>query len=283
MDITVVIPTYNRAHTLARALDSVLNQSYTAKEIIVVDDGSDDDTANLIKQRYPNIVYIAQNHGGVSKARNTGIFAASYSWIALLDSDDMWHKTKLAEQCSALAKDTQSPVCHTDEIWIRNGNRVNPKKKHAKKGGRIFRHCLPLCAISPSSAIISRELLIDIGLFDKSLPACEDYDLWLRITAEHPVNFIDKPLITKYGGHADQLSRQHWGMDRFRVKALEKVLRLESLSNDNRRAALHMLIEKLDILAAGAQKHGNTALLDCMQKKQYAYRQQLKRLTNSYD
>ncbi len=100
-------------------------------------------------------------------------------------------------------------VCHTDEIWIRNGRRVNARKKHGKKGGWIFQHCLPLCAMSPSSIMIHRDVFTALGGFDERLPACEDYDLWLRITARYPVLFTRQPLIEKYGGHDDQLSRKY--------------------------------------------------------------------------
>ena len=147
-------------------------------------------------------------------------------------------------------------ICHTEEVWIRDGRRVNAMKKHKKKGGWIFQHCLPLCAISPSSVIIHRSVFEETGLFDEELPACEDYDLWLRITSRYPVLFVEEPLINKYGGHEDQLSRKYWGMDRFRIQALIKIIAEDALKKDDRQAAVGMLRTKLKIFINGAKKRG---------------------------
>ena len=259
MDISVVIPTNNRAHTLPRALDSVLGQTVPPAEIIVVDDGSTDTTAALLAEHYPEVHCLPMdNNQGVSAARNAGIRAARGDWIALLDSDDAWKPEKLAHQIRLIRDHPGHRLCHTEEIWIRRGVRVNPMKKHAKRGGQLFRDCLPLCVISPSSALLRRDLFDDIGLFDEDLPACEDYDLWLRICATEPVLFVDVPLTVKHGGHADQLSRRHWGMDRFRVRALEKLLASGQLGEDDRAAAAATLVEKARILASGALKRGKT-------------------------
>lgn len=257
MQISVVIPAYNRAHTLARALDSILAQTLRVQEIIVVDDGSGDGTEALIRQRYPRVRYLSRPNGGVSRARNLGIAAAQMDWIALLDSDDAWLPTKLEAQLAALKKHPEIRLCHTEEIWIRNGRRVNQMDKHAKSGGRIFRACLPRCVISPSSAILHRSLFDEFGTFDEELPACEDYDLWLRVCATEPVAYIATPQIEKYGGHSDQLSRQHWGMDRFRIHALEKIIGSGRLEAGDRAAACAVLSEKAGILAAGARKRNN--------------------------
>ncbi len=171
MNISVIIPTYNRVETLPRCLDSVLAQSLLANEILVVDDGSDDDTQSLIESRYPQCRYIRQTNQGVSSARNLGVREARNDWIALLDSDDGWQPNKLERQQQALHKHPEYRLCHTQEIWIRNGVRVNSMKKHAKSGGRIFQRCLPLCVISPSAVLLKRSLLHEVGLFDISPPA----------------------------------------------------------------------------------------------------------------
>jgi len=268
MKISVIIPSWNRADRLAAALDSVRAQSLAAHEIIVVDDGSTDNTRELLGRHYPEVHYLYQQNAGVSCARNTGIKAASGDWIALLDSDDQWHASKLERQQQALLAQPGYRLCHCDEIWMRNGKRVNPMKKHAKSGGHIFRQCLPLCIISPSAVIIKRSLFDDTGLFDESLPACEDYDLWLRICATQPVLFVDQPLLIKVGGHADQLSRRYWGMDRFRVRALEKILAAGILKQQDHAAALQMLQEKLAILIQGADKRDNLVLAEQYREKQ---------------
>ena len=106
--------------------------------------------------------------------------------------------------------------------------------------------------------MIHRSVFDDIGLFDTNLPACEDYDLWLRITANYPVLLVDEPQIKKYGGHEDQLSQQFWGMDRFRINALQKIVNTGQLSNDNQQAAVSMLLKKAEIYLNGVTKRGKT-------------------------
>ena len=271
MKISVIIPSWNRADRLAAALDSVYAQSVAPHEIIVVDDGSTDDTRELLGRHYPDVHYIFQQNKGVSQARNTGIRAASGDWIALLDSDDRWKPCKLELQLAAIRANPDCKLCHSDEIWIRNGKRVNPMKIHAKHGGRIFRYCLPLCVISPSAVMIHRDIFREIGLFDETLPACEDYDLWLRICAVYPVLYVDQPLIEKVGGHADQLSRSHWGMDRFRIQALENILATGVLGEQDYRAALETLLKKTAIMIQGAVKRDNHTLADSYRDKQQKY------------
>jgi glycosyltransferase involved in cell wall biosynthesis len=253
-EIAVVIPTQNRRGLIARAIDSVQRQSRPANEILVVDDGSTDDTADFVARAYPDVRLLRQENRGVSAARNAGVRAAKGELIAFLDSDDEWLPRKLERQLQAMEECPGVLLCHTNEIWIRNGRRVNPMKKHQKFGGRIFEKALPLCVISPSSVLLDRRLFDEVGLFDESLPACEDYDLWLRVCARFPVLFVDEPLIVKHGGHEDQLSRRHWGMDRFRIQALKKILAEPDLPDDYRSAAEAMLARKVEIFTRGARK-----------------------------
>jgi len=254
--ISVIIPTFNRLGVLPRAINSVLSQSAPAHEIIVVDDGSEDDSATFVREQYPTVKLIKQEQRGVSSARNAGIAHATGDWIALLDSDDEWLENKLKQQQSAMLNDHSHRICHCDEIWIRNGVRVNPKKKHKKKGGWIYLDCLPLCAISPSAVLIHKDVFYDYGTFDESLPACEDYDLWLRICAHEPVLFVDELLLKKYGGHSDQLSQKHWGMDRFRMIALAKSIASGKLNQHALAQTREQLASKLQIFIAGAKKRG---------------------------
>lgn len=256
MNISVIIPSYNRAQLLPRAVNSVLEQTLPAQEIIIVNDGSSDNTAGIVAEQFPQCRYIEQSNRGVSAARNRGIEVATGEWLAFLDSDDEWLPSKLEAQRDLLQQHPDIKICHTEEIWVRNGKRVNQMKKHAKSGGYIFQNCLPLCVISPSSVTIHRALFNEIGTFDEELPACEDYDLWLRICASYPVAFVEQPQIKKYGGHDDQLSQQHWGMDRFRIQALEKIIKSDRLNSADRSAAIETLISKAEILAKGAQKRG---------------------------
>lgn len=268
--ISVIIPTYNRATRLLRALRSVLAQTCAPDEILVIDDGSTDETARLILD-VPGVRYLPQSRRGVSAARNHGIRAARGKWLAFLDSDDQWLPEKLERQRKALAQSPDALICHTNEIWIRRGRRVNPRRKHAKSGGRIFARCLPLCVISPSSAMLHRSLFGEVGLFDETLPACEDYDLWLRICARYPVLYLEEPLIVKHGGHSDQLSRRFWGMDRFRIRALEKIVASGVLGPDDLRGAIETLVTKIDLYAAGARKRGKNEEAAAFETKRRDY------------
>jgi glycosyltransferase involved in cell wall biosynthesis len=253
--VTVVIPTYNRRDLVREAIASVTAQSYPDVEVIVVDDGSADGTAEVVQQ-CAGVQYVYQANRGVSAARNVGVAHARGELIAFLDSDDLWQPDKLAHQVALFEQHPDVHICQTDEIWIRNGMRVNPHHKHRKTSGDIFARSLELCLVSPSAVMMRRALLEQLGGFDETLPACEDYDLWLRVTARLPVHFIALPLVVKRGGHADQLSRRFWGMDRFRVQALGKLLESGVLSDEQRSLTVAMLGKKCAILAHGAEKHG---------------------------
>jgi len=252
--ISVIIPSHNRAAQLPRTLDSVFNQALIPDEVILIDDGSTDETRHVITNLFPRVKYLYQNNSGVSAARNLGIQHSYGEWLAFLDSDDEWMPGKLGQQYEVAKAQYGLKIIHTNEIWLRHGKYVNQMKKHTKYGGMIFRQCLPRCIISPSSVMVHRSLFDEIGTFDEMLPACEDYDLWLRCCARYPVHYIDKPLLIKHGGHADQLSRKYWGMDRFRIKSLYNIIRSGMLNNADLRAANEMLIKKINIYLAGATK-----------------------------
>ena len=249
MDISVVIPTYNRYDFLKRALASVYAQTYLPKEVIVIDDGSTDNTANIQKD-FPTIKYIYQENAGVSSARNTGIKSGTYEWIAFLDSDDTWHKDKLSEQVLFHQKNPNIFISYTDEKWIRDSKEVKVPKKFRKFGGDIFNECLSHCIIAPSASLLHRSLFEKVAYFDESLEVCEDYDLWLQIAVKYEIGLVDKKLITKYAGHVDQLSFKHWGMDRFRVIALEKLM-----ESSKKETVQDILVQKYRLLLKGAIKY----------------------------
>lgn len=251
--VSVVITTYNRKHFLREATLSVLNQDYQDKEIIIIDDGSTDNSFE--EARGLPVRYVWKGNGGISSARNMGIAVSKGEFIAFLDVDDLWKKDKLTEQIRKMKED-QIPVSYTDEIWIRNGERFNQRDRHKKYSGFIFEQCLPLCIISPSSVVIRREVFVEVGFFDETLPVCEDYDMWLRITSKFPVLFLEKPFIIKRGGHKDQLSRAYKAIDRFRIESIEKILRSNVLDSKMRIAALNELRKKCRIYSTGAKKRG---------------------------
>lgn len=256
--VSVIIPTYNRAWCLRQAVDSVLSQEFEAFELIVVDDGSTDDTPQLLEGYGDAIRTLRQENRGVSAARNAGIAAARAEVIAFLDSDDRWLPGKLARQVAFFASHPQALICQTEELWVRNGRRVNPGKRHFKRSGMIFEPSLELCLVSPSAVMVRRELFDRVGVFDERLPACEDYDLWLRVSCRFPVHLIDIPLIVKHGGHCDQLSRG-WGLDRHRVASILNLLEGDLLSGDQRQAALRVLRQKCAVVAGGCRARGRLA------------------------
>ena len=266
MKISVIIPTYNRKKTLERAIQSVINQSLSPFEILIIDDGSNDGTEEWVKDNFQNIKYIYQNNHGVSSARNIGIENAYGDWVAFLDSDDEWLPNKLYEQVKAIDSNPEIKFFHTNEIWIRNGIRVNQMKKHKKYGGYIFEKCLDICRISPSSALIQKEVFDNIGIFDESLRVCEDYDLWLRITSKYPVVFLDVPLIYKYGGHADQLSKVNDGIESYRIQSLEKIIKSGLLSDEQKVMAVNVLVNKMKIYSKGLEKRKKLAALQDVKK-----------------
>jgi GT2 family glycosyltransferase len=254
--VTVIVPTYNRAEFLKEAIRSVLAQTFTDFELIVVDDGSTDHTKEVVRE-FPQIRYHpCPKNEGVSKARNLGIGLAQGHYICFLDSDDLWVENKLETQVAWMESQTDCQVCYTDEIWIRKGVRVNPMNKHRKVTGEIFSQCLPLCVVSPSSVLMRASLFSEVGMFDETLTVCEDYDLWLRISMKYPVHLIDEKLLIKRGGHADQLSSRYWGMDRFRVVALLKLLREPSLGEKRRAQVFDMMQAKCGVLIQGFSKRG---------------------------
>ena len=254
--ISVIVPTFNRWPVLRRAVDSVLAQRFSDFELIVVDDGSTDGTSeHLQKSSLPLRLFVTRRRG-VAAARNFGVSRSCGRYIAFLDSDDSWLPRKLGVQSAFMTGHPNVKICQTDEIWIRNGVRVNARAVHRKPSGDIFPRCLELCLVSPSAVMMTRELFESFGGFDESFPVCEDYELWLRIGAKFPVPLIAEALTVKYGGHADQLSRSTWGMDRYRVSALQKLLRSGCLDAARRAAALDVLGRKTAILAQGARKRG---------------------------
>lgn len=262
MSISVVIPTYNRHDLVLRALDSVYRQAHTAAEVIVVDDGSSDGTCLAVKNRFPQTTLLSTEHRGVSAARNTGINAASGTWIAFLDSDDSWHERKLERQTACIEANPDASIVHCDEQWIRNGVPLSQKVYHEKSGGDIFARSLKRCLISPSAVMIKSTLFDEVGVFDETLTACEDYDLWLRICAVKKVHFVAEKLITKYGGHSDQLSSTIWGLDRFRIKSLHKIVTSGVLEQEQRILAITVLKKKVNIFVNGATKRGRAKEAD---------------------
>ena len=253
--VSVIIPTYNRGWVVQEAIDSVLDQDFSDYELIVVDDGSNDNTREILGAYGKAITVLQQSNRGVSAARNRGIAEAAGRLIAFLDSDDLWLPRKLTTQVKFFEENADAVINQTQEIWVRNGLRVNPKKRHHKFSGMIFERSLALCLVSPSAVMIKKSLFDAVGVFDEQLPACEDYDLWLRVSCRYPVHLMDTPLIIKRGGHDDQLSKAA-GLDKYRIQSLMKIIDSDLLTPQQYKAAVITLKEKSEVYAGGCRKRG---------------------------
>lgn len=264
--VSVIIPSFNRQEYLSRAIRSVTRQTCPCSEIIVVDDGSTDNSRHVVQEAAAHsarnsIRYVYQANGGPAAARNTGIRESHAPMLAFLDSDDHWHRNKLAEQFSRMEEQPDFLISHTREKWLRRGLHLNQKKKHLPRHGDIFTQCLQLCAVGMSTVMVRRELFDQAGLFNESLPCCEDYDFWLRVSNRFPFLLIDQPLTIKEGGRTDQVSYIHRiGMDRYRIESLESLINNEQLSDTRYRLAVEEIERKIQIFAHGCMKHGKPDL-----------------------
>lgn len=261
--VSVVIPTYNRAGVIKRAVDSALAQTYRPLEVVVVDDGSYDETSEVLES-YDDRVRVVTNSRnlGVSASRNRGILAARGEWIAFLDSDDLWRRYKIERQLQFMMG-TQSWVSQTEETWFRNGVRLNKKRHHQKPSGWILDQILEICLVSASAVMIHRSVFDTAGVFDPWMRVCEDFEFWLRVARYYRIDLLNDALVIKMGGHSDQLSRSTWGLDRFRIYALEKLyMELKEAEGsvwpygNIQIKVLESLIKKLTIVLEGSKKHG---------------------------
>jgi glycosyltransferase involved in cell wall biosynthesis len=208
--VSVIIPTYNRAHLIDKAIKSVLNQTYQDYEIIVVDNASTDNTKEVVKGfnnfkiRY---IYYCDNRGS-SVARNVGIRASQGEFIALLDSDDEWLPEKLDRQVEVLQNESpEVGVVYSDVLYIdENSKNMNRKLCNPKKEGYIYEDLLGgNCVGTPSALLIKKECFHRFGLFDDLLKYHEDWDMWIRIAKYYRFVFIEVPLV-KYRLHSNRIS-----------------------------------------------------------------------------
>jgi glycosyltransferase involved in cell wall biosynthesis len=260
---SIIIPTYNRGKFLEIAIRSVLEQSFTDYELIVVDDGSSDGTKEMFEERKTKdegrrtkIKYFYQKNKGPAGARNLGLKQAKGEFICFLDTDDRFRQDKLKLTYEYIKKYPQYKVFHTEEIWYRKGAILTQKNCHKKPSGFVFENAVRMCSISISTAAIKRDIFKELGIFDESMLACEDYDFWLRVTNKYPVFLIPEYLTIKEGGHFDQQSFKYPAMDTFRIYALNKILESKALSSDNFKIAADALIRKCEIFIKGALKRG---------------------------
>ena len=256
-EVSVIIPTYNRREMVREAINSVLAQSFRSFELIVIDDGSTDGTAKCLKSLDETIRTERIDHSGPAAARNCGVELARAPMIAFLDSDDLWAPAKLERHIAFMRANPACAISQTDEIWMRDGRRVNPGMRHRKRAGDIFVDSLRTCLISMSATMMRTHLFRSLRGFDEIMSAAEDYDLWLRILIDHEAGLLDEPLVTRRGGRADQTSAATPALDRFRILALAKLLADEGLSAARRIAVADVLAEKCRIYVSGLRRRNH--------------------------
>lgn len=205
--VSVIIPTYNRADLVAEAIDSVLTQSYCDLEVIVVDDGSTDNTAEVIKQYGQRIRVVRQQNAGEPLARNAGIRVASGEFVCFLDSDDIWMPSKLVRQVEVLEREPDLAWVYSDAFVFYGTNRQPAyllSQACSQFDGAIGARLLLADFIPLSTLIVRRTVLDEVGWFAE-LPRGPDWDLWLRIAARYPVRRLADPLVG-YRVHEGSLS-----------------------------------------------------------------------------
>jgi glycosyltransferase involved in cell wall biosynthesis len=184
--ISVLIPCFNTAHYLGEAIQSVLAQTHPADEIIVIDDGSTDNTAQIAAAFAPRIQYIYQPNAGLSAARNTGIKIATGQYIGFLDADDLWHPDFLATLTDLLERHADWGAVYAGNLFIDARGKLLSQSVHKVIAAQRLHDALVDDIFFPPCAVLVRKTALDaVGLFDESLRACEDWDMWLRISAQY--------------------------------------------------------------------------------------------------
>ena len=225
--VSVIIPTYNSGHFVSAAIQSALAQTYQPLEVIVVDDGSTDDTKERISAWEGSIHYVRQPNRGPAAARNRGITLARGDLIAFLDADDVWLPQKLQKQVELLRHRPEAGMVHSALYYWNEGtdNREVRNDSHSEKHGHCYQSFFDRCGVTPSTIIVRREVLARIGGFDESIrrPSTEDYDLCFRIARYYELAYIDEPLIL-YRLHAANGSKNTATLLESQLYVLEKAL-----------------------------------------------------------
>lgn len=196
--VSVIIPTYNAGNHLPATIDSVLGQTAKDIEVIVIDDGSTDNTKEIIKPYLNRINYIYQQNRGPSSARNRGISCVKGDYIAFLDADEIWIREKLEIQLNFLGENPEYAMVYTDLLRVdKKKNLTFPflKGRIAAKSGYIFKELITNNFIPTTTVVAKRECFDRVGLFDESLRSVEDRDMWLRIAQEYKIGFIETPTV----------------------------------------------------------------------------------------
>lgn len=244
--ISVIIPVYNSSKYLSEAFDSVLNQIFQDFEIIAVDDGSTDNSREIIESfinKYPGkIRYIYQENKGIAGARNTGIKNASGEFIALLDADDKWYPKRLEEGVRVIESSTDIGLVHADSIRMSEEGLSlrTPKREKKYLSGYIFENLfLRKADIQSLTVLFRKECCEKVGLFDENpvCMGCDDRDLWLRIARLYKIEYIDK-ILTQYRIHQNNYSKNLQNMFEAKIYVVNKFIPVNEKDKKLRRLAL---------------------------------------------
>jgi len=243
--VSVVIPSYNCGHYLAAALDSVFAQTYQDFEIIVVDDGSTDDTSAVAARFSPRIRYIRQENRGLPAARNRGIRAAESPYIAFLDADDAWFPEKLAEQIPAFSADPEIGLVYSDLRVVYDDGQVVPsflRTRPLAGSGYVFDRIIRCGFIIPSSVVVRRSCIDQVGLFDESMRSHEDVELWSRICHRWKVKLVFQPLVMRRQ-RAGSLTESEDLRSLYGLKFYQKVMQIPGLAPEHQQIVRQCLAD----------------------------------------
>ncbi len=218
--VSIVIPTYNRETFITKALDSVMAQTYQHFEVVVIDDGSTDNTRDVVQAYGEKVHYFYQRNKGIAGARNAGIKKSCGSYIAFLDSDDYWRPEKLERQMALFHEHREYGLVASCCASVRLDGSFREKNRPGKSG-RVLTDLFIKNFIRTSSVVIKKACFEKVGLFDEELRECEEYDLWLRIAAQYSVGFINESLAV-YVDNPEGISTDSLAGRLFRLKVLEK-------------------------------------------------------------
>lgn len=247
--VSVIIPCFNASQYISEAISSVLNQTYSNYEIIVIDDGSTDNTKTAIEIHFHSIKYFYKDNGGPASARNLGIAKANGEYIAFLDADDYWLPDKLALQIDVLKTNSQYGLIHSNYLIREEGRDLYPRfLTHKPPSGNVFESLFIDNHIGNLTVVIRRECLEAIGRFDESreLISIEDYEFWLRIARSFEIRYIDKP-VAVYRVHATNISNPATAIE----KQLYLLHRFESFSKNLRTTSDQIVAQKRAVLLYG--------------------------------
>ncbi|MCK4305695.1 MAG: glycosyltransferase family 2 protein [Candidatus Eisenbacteria sp.] len=307
--VTVIVPTHNKKEPVAEALRSVLSQTFRDFEIVVSDDGSTDgtplhllrmlgaqpDALEILSRMSPtsikpfshafsqNGVTVQYHYGsnrGLSAARNRGIRSARGDYIAFIEAEDEWQREHLEVQMAFLESHPDARLCRVAERYVKDGK---PRKNRntSTASGWIFEAALEASPMSTSALLAHRSCFASCGAFDENLPACDEYDLWLRFAARYPIYYIpDGPIVTRKSARGDGSSRT-WSWDRFRVYALEKAFQSGHLSPNQRFMVAQEIVRKCERLVQGFRRQRSDERSNFYERKRRRFAQEVRKLRSS--